>query len=148
MGDTRVALSHARNGATEIGIRTSFDAFTVALGYTNGNNTAAAGGWAANTPVWALSGHYDGGSWGVGVLYATGDGVVPGTTNANWSISGSAELGGGTAYAFIGDVAGASTYGVNYSYSLGGGASAVAGLEHNSAGAGTTVASIGAVFNF
>ena len=34
-GDTRIALSHDRQQATEIGIRSRFDAFTVALGYSN-----------------------------------------------------------------------------------------------------------------
>lgn len=141
MGDTRVALSYDRSRATEIGIRHSFGAFTVALGYTNGNGNGAAGGWVAGQAVTAVSGHYNAGSWGAGALVAFGGG------NTNYSVSGNVALGGGTVYGYIGRVGGAQTYGLDYGYGLGGGATAHAGVEHNN-GTGVTVGSIGVVFGF
>ncbi|WP_417586569.1 porin [Pararhodobacter oceanensis] len=139
MGDTRIAVSHDRGGATELGVRTSFDAFTVALGYTNGTGNAAANGFVAGTDVVALSGHYDGGSWGAGLLVARGTGAT------NFSLSASAQLGGGEAYGYIGRVGGSNAYGLNYGYGLGGGANLVVGAERVAA---RTTASVGVVFGF
>ena len=139
MGDTRVAVSYDRAGATEIGVRTSFDAWTVALGYTNGNGNAASGGWAANQAVTTVSAGYNGGSWSAGVGLAGGGG------NTNYVLQGSANMGGGSLYGYIGRVAGANTYGLNYGYGLGGGATLVAGAERTAA---ATTASVGVVFNF
>ena len=134
MGDTRVALSHDRNGSTEFGVRSSFDAFTVALGYTNNGGAAS-----AFQSVWALSGHYNGGSWGVGAVVANGNGVT------NYSLSGNAQLGGGNLYGYVGRVGGANTYGLSYGYGLGGGATATIGAER----VGTvTTASVGVAFGF
>ena len=142
MGDTRVAVSNDRSGATEVGIRTSFDAWTVALGYTNGNGNAASGGWAANQAVTTVSAGYNGGSWSAGV------GVAGGGGNTNYVLQGSANMGGGSLYGFVGRVASSATYGLSYGYGLGGGATLVAGAERNTAGAGVTTASLGVVFNF
>ncbi|MEZ5750998.1 MAG: porin [Paracoccaceae bacterium] len=130
MGDTRVALSYARGGATEFGVRSRFDAFTVALGYTS----AGAGSY-------ALSGHYNGGSWGAGLVVAR----INGGAATNYSLSGNVALGGGNAYAYIGRVAGNNNYGLSYGYGLGGGATLTVGAER---AAGTTTASVGVAFNF
>jgi len=145
-GDITAMVSHERGGSTEVGIRGRFDAITVALGYSN---RADARGTAAGSTV-ALSAHYNGGSWGVGAIVArladTGAASV-----TNWSISGTAQVAGGTVAAYVGSVdnglAGVSntTWGAEYRYGLGGGASLVAGVER---AARTTVASVGAVFNF
>lgn len=112
MGDTRVAVSHDRGGATEIGVRSSFDAFTVAAGYTN-----------AGVGVGTISGHYNGGSWGAGLIIASGGG----TTNA--ALSGNVALGGGDLYGYVGRVFGANAVGISYGYGLGGGATATVGAE-------------------
>ena len=130
-GDYTVAASAQRAGAIEVAARARIDAFTVAIGYTDGGVGASS---------YALSGHYNGGSWGVGAIIARVAGVA-----TNWSLSGSAQLGGGRAYAYVGRVFGANAYGLNYGYGLGGGATLTAGAER--VGARTT-ASVGVAFNF
>lgn len=144
-GSTRVAISHARgNGilpeATEVGVRSTFDAITVALGYTSN------GGANVNfDDVWTVSAAYDAGSWGVGAIVANGNSVT------NWSISGNVDLGGGNLYGYVGELASETSYGLSYSYGLGGGANLVVGAEHwdgANAGAGRTVGSVGVVFTF
>jgi hypothetical protein len=173
-GDTRIALSHDRNAATEFGIRTRFDAFTVALGYSN---RASLGVTAVGAPtsitglsltpqqvpgsVLALSGHYNGGTWGVGLLgvRVSYDGALSPLSHTNYSLSGNVELGGGNLYAYVGRVGHASipllglinfnTAGISYGYGLGGGATLTAGIERASGGGVTyTSASVGVAFNF
>lgn len=134
MGSTRVALSHARDGATEFGIRSTFDAFTVAAGYTNGG---------AGASSYTISGRYNGGSWGAALLLAR----IGGATT-NWSLQGNVALGGGNVYGFVGEVSNATVYGLNYGYGLGGGATVMAGVEHTELGAGRTTASVGVAFTF
>ena len=127
MGDTTAALSHQRGGDTEVGVRTSFDAFTVAAGYSTAGNT------------WTVSGHYNGGNWGIGALVAD----VAGATN--YAISGTANVGGGTAYLYVGREFGANAFGLSYSYDLGGGAAMTVGGERVGA---TTTGSVGVSFTF
>ena len=134
MGATRVALSHDRGGSTEFGARTTFDAFTVAIGYTNDGGAASAG-----QPVTTISGSYNGGSWSAGLIVARGNGVT------NYSLSASGQVGGGSLYGYVGRVGGASAYGLSYGYGLGGGATLTAGWE--TVGARDT-ASIGVAFTF
>ena len=150
-GDTRIALSHVRGGSTELGVRAGFDAFTVALGYSNRANAAGAVGRTV-----ALSGHYNGGTWGVGLLVAqntNGTGAAR-VRNNNWSLSGNVELGGGDLYGYVGRVNRANTAGISYGYGLGGGATLTAGLEYArsplvaGARATSTIASVGVAFNF
>lgn len=95
---------------------------------------------AAGASSWALSGHYNGGSWGVGAIVADVAGV-----NTNFSISANAQLGGGNLYGYIGRVGGANAYGLSYGYGLGGGATLTVGAER--VGAATT-ASVGVAFSF
>ena len=130
MGDYAFALSHDRGGATEIAARARFDAFTVAAGYAR--NTGAG-------RVVTISGHYNGGNWGAGVILAR----IGATTNG--SISANVELGGGNLYGYVGRVGGASTYGLSYGYGLGGGATITGGAERVG---GQTVASLGVAFRF
>lgn len=130
MGDYAVALSHDRGGATELAGRARFDAFTVAAGYAR--NTAAG-------RVVTVSGHYNGGTWGVGAIVAR----IGATTNG--SISANAELGGGNLYGYVGRVGGARAYGLSYGYGLGGGATITGGAERVG---GQTVASLGVAFRF
>lgn len=166
-GDTRVALSHDRAGApsiagsaargsTEFGIRSRFDAFTVALGYSNRASAAGALGRTV-----ALSGHYNGGTWGVGLLVArlTNGAGVGSTSVTTWSLSANTELGGGNLYGFVGrttPVAGSfnpgdvmrptvNTYGIHYGYGLGGGATLSVGAERIGR---RTAAAVGVAFNF
>jgi hypothetical protein len=127
MNNYQVAVSHQRGVSTEIAARGTFGAVTVAAGY------------ATNFDVWTLSGHYDGGAWGVGAIVADG----PGATN--WALSGSAQLGGGSLYGYVGREFGANAYGLSYGYGLGGGADIIAGAERVGA---NTVASVGVVFAF
>jgi len=128
MGSTRVAVSHDSGKATEIGVRTSFDAWTVALGYTNSGSGST-----------VLSVGYNGGSWsaGAGVARVNGD--------TNYVLQGSANVGGGSLYGYVGRVGGDNSYGLNYGYGLGGGATATLGAER----VGTvTTASLGIAFGF
>jgi hypothetical protein len=137
-GSTRVALSHQREGSTELGIRSTFDAFTVALGYSNRANATGTLGSTV-----ALSGSYNGGSWSTGLLVArlkTGA-----TTVTNWSLSGRTDLGGGNLYGYVGRVGGDRSYGLSYGYGLGGGATLTVGAERLGA---RTVGSVGVAFNF
>lgn len=131
MGTTTVAVSHARGGATEIGVRGRFDAFTVAAGFTNGG---------AGASSYTVSGHYNAGSWGVGLIVARIGGAV-----TNYALSGNAQLGGGNLYGYVGRVGGANAYGLSYGYGLGGGATLTVGAERVAA---QTVASVGVAFNF
>lgn len=179
MGDTRVNVSHGRTTGTEIGIRSSFDAFTVALGYGRYNagtfstysNSATTGIGAVqlfNDDTITVSARYNGGSWTVGAIVARMNfnafqninnagvplGVVAGNLSyTNWQINGSADLGGGTLYGFIGRVFQGNVIGVDYGYGLGGGATLHAGVERingqfNIAGNNITTASVGVAFNF
>jgi hypothetical protein len=165
-GDTRVALSSDRNGSTEFGVRSRFDAFTVALGYSNRANIAVPSattlftGQQVRGSVLAVSAHYNGGSWGVGALVTriAYSGALSPLNHTNYSLSGNVELGGGNLYAYVGRVNHASvvngripfnTVGISYGYGLGGGATLTAGLERWS-GAGITYnsASVGVAFSF
>jgi hypothetical protein len=154
-GDTRLALSHDRNNATEIGIRSRFDAFTVALGYSNRASVGVAAPgvgpslWGASNvstivdgDVLSLSGHYNGGTWGAGlqVVRVSYDGALSTWSHTNWVLSGNVELAGGNLYGFVGRVGIASNImgpnavmtnvaGVSYGYGLGGGATLTAGIE-------------------
>lgn len=155
-GDTRVALSHDRTAATEIGIRSRFDAFTVALGYSNRAWVGIAGAptglslrGASSTAtivdgnVLSLSGHYNGGTWGAGlqVVRVSYDGpILSPWSHTNWVLSGNVELGGGNLYGFVGRVGIANSSlppqdvmtnvaGISYGYGLGGGATLTAGIE-------------------
>jgi hypothetical protein len=175
-GDTRVALSHDRDQATEIGIRSRFDAFTVALGYSNRAGIATLGVGVPTQPgyftdqigtaivpgsVIALSGHYNGGTWGVGLLAVrvSYSGALSAQSHTNWTLSGNVELMGGNLYGFVGRVAQArignptnrifDVSGVSYGYGLGGGATLTAGIERMAAPGFTfTSASVGVAFNF
>jgi hypothetical protein len=190
-GDTRVALSYDRDNAVEIGVRSRFDAFTVALGYSNRvtYGQIAAGGtglvpfsYIAGSAipragsVLALSGHYNGGTWGVGLLVVrqsySNTAVFTTASNmnhTNWSLSGNVELAGGNLYAYVGRVhlAGidtapavsfaipANVAGISYGYGLGGGATLTAGIETAriaaigiQPSARFTSASVGVAFNF
>jgi outer membrane protein OmpU len=160
-GDTRIALSHDRDGSTEFGIRSRFDAFTVALGYSNRAN-AGVGIFSIPGSTLTVSGHYNGGTWGVGLLVARLKTFpAPLTTNlTTWSLSGNVELGGGNLYAYIGrepiffgSSVAANTFGISYGYGLGGGATLTAGLESSAVSIGgisarSTIASVGVAFNF
>jgi hypothetical protein len=175
-GETRIAISSDRGAATEFGIRSRFDAFTVALGYSNRASIATLGVGPATQPgyfsdligtaivpgsVVALSGHYNGGSWGVGALVVrvSYSGALSAQSHTNWSLSGNVELGGGNLYGYVGRVTQArtgnplnrvfNTAGVSYGYGLGGGATLTAGIERLSAPGFTfTSASVGVAFNF
>jgi len=139
-GSTRIAVSHARGGSTELGVRTTFDAFTVAFGYTNDGGASSAG-----EPVYTLSGRYNAGAWGAAVLVAHGNSVT------NWSLQGNVQLGGGNLYGYIGEINSRQSYGVNYGYGLGGGATLHAGVERLEGTAiipNRTVGSVGVVFTF
>ena len=165
MGDMRFALSHDRGGATEIGIRGTFDAFTVALGWSNNSGSAtwvaapapagpyapiAALGGARPTGTLALSGRYNGGSWTVGALVArvTTSAAAPNNSFTNYSVSASAALGGGNLYGYVGRAWGNGTYGLNYGYGLGGGATLMVGAERTGGTANLTTASVGVAFTF
>lgn len=127
-GNFDAAVFHRRGGVTEVAIRGRFGAVTVAAGHTN-----ALGG--AST----ISAHYNGGSWGVGAIASNAGAMT------NWSVSGTMQAGGGTAYAYVGREYGASTLGLNYALGLGGGATLMIGAER----IGTnTLGSLGVTVSF
>ena len=126
-GDTVVAVSDQRGGSTEVGARTSFGAITVAAGYTTDAN------------VWTVSGHYNGGAWGVGAIVAANN------VATNWALSGNVEVMGGNLYAYGGRRFNDDAFGMSYGYGLGGSATATVGAERVGA---TTTASIGVAFTF
>jgi len=126
-GNYTVAVSDLDGVSTEIGARATFGAVTVAAGFTTLGD------------VWTVSGHYTGGAWGVGAIVASN------AVATNWALSGTANLGGGTLYAYVGREFGADAFGLSYGYGLGGGATLTVGGERVGA---TTVASVGVAFNF
>lgn len=129
-GSSTVAVTYDRDlGTTEFGARTTFDAFTVALGFSN-----------VGSDIWALSGTYNGGSWGAGLLIAD----VVGTTQI--TLSGNVDLGGGNLYGYYTDFGPVNAYGVSYGYSLGGGATLTAGYEATNTNIDTL--SVGVAFSF
>jgi len=133
MGSTRVSISNdngTATDATEIAIRTTFDAWTVAAGYSTGP---------FGVDFYSVSAAYNGGSWSAGAAVAA-DGVV-----TNYVLQASANLGGGRIYGYVGEVNGATSYGLNYGYGLGGGATLSVGAERVGA---VTTASVGVAFNF
>ncbi len=133
MGSTRVSLSNDNGGltdATEIGIRTTFDAWTVAAGYSTGP---------FGVDFYTLSAGYNGGSWSAGAAIAN-DGTI-----TNYVLQASANLGGGRVYGYVGEVNNQTSYGLNYGYGLGGGATLSVGAERVGA---VTTASVGVAFNF
>jgi hypothetical protein len=169
-GNTQVALSHERGGATELGVSTSFDAITVALGYSNRAAASIAtpdgiGGLLVSGNVVTISGQYDGGTWGAGVLLArvSYSGALSPLSHTNWSLSGNVELAGGNLYGYVGRVHHAGIFGVqpmrtvgmSYGYGLGGGATLTAGIEQVRysgpllpGGVRFTSASVGVAFSF
>ena len=164
-GDTRVSLSHQRGGSTELGVSTSFDAITLALGYSNRANLTGLDG-ALNAVALVLpgnvitvSGHYDGGTWGVRAIVArvSYSGALSPFNHTNYALSANLEIGGGNLYMYGGRVFHAgfagripfTTAGFSYGYGLGGGATLTAGLERIAGGNVTwTSASVGVAFNF
>lgn len=148
MGDVTAMLSYDRAGTygvgtpavTELGVNGTFGAFSAAVGYAS----SVAG--AANSRIVTVSGAYNGGSWTVGAIVADLQ-----TLGTNYALTGTAQLGGGTARAYIGryiDGAPATSdnaWGLAYHYGLGGGASVAGGVERIN---GVTTGNVGVVFNF
>jgi hypothetical protein len=169
-GGATLSLSHERGGATEFGARGTFDAITVALGYANRASLTGVDGMGnfvgLQVPgsVVTASGHYNGGSWGVGLIGAriAYSGVLSPFSHTNVALSGNVDVAGGSLYAYVGRVhhAGvgglqrANAFGVNYGYDLGGGATLSAGVEQMRfntlvpGGARLTSGSVGVAFNF
>lgn len=148
-----VHVSHDRSAgavsaATEIAVGGTFGQFSVMLGHATRTGT-----YAANTDVTTLAGAYNGGSWGVSAIVARlGAGVNPATgANTNWMIGGNVALGGGTLNGYVGrnydnnPATNDNTYGLGYSYGLGGGARVAAGIERTN---DVTRAEVGVAFNF
>jgi hypothetical protein len=125
-----VAISHQDNISTEIGGNVSFGAWTFGAGYTD------------LFDIYTVSGHYDGGSWGVGAIVAANSFVT------NWSVSATVAALGGEFYGYVGEVFGDESYGLSFGYDLGGGASVVAGAEHIGGVTNATTGSVGVVFTF
>lgn len=148
-----VHVSHDRAAgavpsATEIAVGGTFGQFSVMLGHAN---ATGAGVYAPNSEVTTLGAAYNGGSWGVSAVVARlGTGVVAGG-GTNWIIGGNVALGGGTLNGYVGryvDGVGATndnTYGLGYSYGLGGGARVAAAIERTNE---VTRAEVGVAFNF
>jgi len=162
-GDTVAAISHDRAGglapgaqsATEIGVRTRFDAFTIAAGYAN-RRANSTGTQYLNSTITTVSANYNGGSWQAGVIIARlGSGVgIPSYTN--YALTGQADLGGGTLLGYVGRFYNNTTVGLGYNYGLGGGASLGVAIERGNGRLATelpnpvrtTTASVGVAFNF
>jgi outer membrane protein OmpU len=155
MGDTLIVLSHDRehtaggqNSATEIGVRSRFDAITVAFGYATHRNsgTATVPVYLANSSITTASVNYNAGSWQVGMIAARIEGL-----GTNYTLSGRVNLAGGFVHGYAGryidglPATSDTTYGIGYSYGLGGGASFGVGVERTNE---RTQGSAGVVFNF
>lgn len=153
-GTYNVMVSHDRaaalgvNSGTEVAANATFGAFTVAAGYANRN---AGLGYALNTSIVTVSGRYNAGSWTVGAVVARLENFGgPGIDRTNFVVTGTAQLGGGNASVYAGryyDLTPASdtTYGVQYSYGLGGGARIAGGIERVNT---VNTANLGVVFTF
>lgn len=132
LGGTALALSHDRNGSTELAARHKFGDFTVAgaikrgggVGHTNISTVSAA--WSANG-------------------YTVGAIIARVGVNTNGSISAAANFGANSVYGYVGRIGGNSTFGLNYAYDLGGAKIVVGGERRSTVG---SVASVGAVFTF
>lgn len=130
MGNTRIAISNDAS-STEIGVRHTAGAMTVAAGYSTGP---------FGVSFYTLSGAYNGGNWGAGAGVARdANGVT------NYVLQASANMGGGRLYGYVGQVNSANAYGLSYGYGLGGGATLTVGAETVGA---TRTASVGVAFNF
>ena len=129
MGDVQVGVTHVRDGDTEIAAQATFDAFTIAAGASN-----------AAERYRTVSATYNGGNWAANVILSqySGDNLV--------TVGGRADLGGGSAAAYVGRHAGNTVGGVSYRYGLGGGATIGAAVERNTAR--NTVAELGVIFSF
>lgn len=142
-----VHVSHDRawggaNAGTEIAVGGTFGQFSVMAGYAN----ASGAGYLAGTSISTIAGAYNGGSWGVSAIVARVE-----NTGTNWILGGNVALGGGTLNGYVGryvdGVAATNdnTYGLGYSYGLGGGARVAAGIERTN---DATRAEVGVAFNF
>jgi len=129
MGDVQVGVSHVRGGSTEVAAQAKFDAFTVAAGFSN-----------AAARFRTISATYNGGSWAANVI------LTQFNTNNYVTVAGRADLGGGTAAAYVGRHASNTVYGVSYRYGLGGGATLGGALDRTAGGANR--AELGVVFSF
>lgn len=142
-----VHVSHDRgmgggNSGTEIAVGGTFGQFSVMVGHANATGPA----YLAGTSMTTVAGAYNGGSWGLSAIVARRENV-----GTNWIIGGNVALGGGTLNGYVGRyVDGApatndNTYGLGYSYGLGGGARVAAGIERTN---DVTRAEVGVAFNF
>lgn len=155
-GDVLVMLSHDRAGtlaagqtqaATEIGVRGTFGAVRVALGYATHRAITGVGTvYNAGTRIVTGSAAYNGGSWTAGLVIANVQDL-----GTNFALTASAQMGGGTLNGYIGrhidGVAATSdnAYGIGYAYGLGGGARFAVGAESVN---GRTAANVGVSFSF
>lgn len=150
-----VHVSHDRSmgaisAATEIAVGGTFGQFSVMLGHAT---RTGYGVYAVDSDVTTLAGAYNGGSWGVSAIVARlGAGVNPITgANTNWMIGGNVALGGGTLNGYVGrsydnnPATNDNTYGLGYSYGLGGGARVAGAIERTN---DVTRAEVGVAFNF
>ena len=129
------AVSNERGVSTEVAGHYTYGAVTVAAGYSDVANG-----------FWTVSGHYDGGSWGVGALYSV---LELGVALEGWALQGNVDLYGGTLYAFYGEGLASEAYGISYGYGLGGGAELEAGVEQANTPLGDiTTVSVGVNFSF
>lgn len=138
MGDVQVGVTHVRDGDTELAAQATFDAFTVAAGFSN-----------ADERYRTVSATYNGGNWAVNAI------VSQFRSQTNLTVGARADLGGGTAAAYVGRHAhfvggvfqnNQTVGGVSYRYGLGGGATIGAAIERNTAR--HTVAELGVIFSF
>ena len=131
-----VAVSNQRGNSTEIAGQYTMGTITVAAGYSNIADGA-----------WTVSGLYDAGSWTLGALYSSVD--LGGADIDGWALQGTADVYGGTVFAYYGEAETITSYGVSYGYGLGGGAELEAGVERTEiAGFDITTYSVGLNFSF
>ncbi|MCA0203546.1 MAG: porin [Proteobacteria bacterium] len=142
-----VHVSHDRawggaNAGTEIAVGGTFGQFSVMVGHANATGPL----YLAGTSMTTVAGAYNGGSWGLSAIVARRENV-----GTNWIIGGNVALGGGTLNGYVGRYVDGvvatndNTYGLGYSYGLGGGARVAAGIERTN---DVTRAEVGVAFNF
>lgn len=141
-------VSHDRvmggQSATELAVGGRFGDVQVMAGYAS--HRLAGGVYVANSSITTVSAAYNGGGWGVSAIVARLEGL-----GTNWMLGGNVALGGGTLNGYVGRHVDANpltndnTYGIGYSYGLGGGARIAAGLERTNE---VTRGEVGVAFNF
>jgi outer membrane protein OmpU len=121
LGSANVSISGGAAQDNQIAASFAAGAATINIGWDQGN--------ASGTATQHVAVSFDAGSANLRALYAKVGAA------SNYVLAATLPVGAGSAYAYVGNVAGVSVYGANYSHNLGGGATFKIGAEHDGAAA-------------